>query len=291
MEIDNHLWYSSSHKSIYDKSENGMVKYNHHTNEITEIIPYSEDITPCRHFCCHHKDQIYIIDGENEEIILFDPNSKTYTKKLNIPQLGRYPSAVVAFDKIHIFHGDKNTNHLIYDIASNTIITQEDASVANERRMFGVSILKYQNRIIKFGGYCWYFVDTFMISNELHPDDTEKALEWTELIKLPRAVEMCGYVLFRHYIIIFGGEGTAIQGDKFMDTIYIFDLNKRIQGWKLVKHIKCPIRSKYCAIIDSDNMVHLFTEINRFDNWRKSEYGYYSIPIASIFGDKYHLED
>ena len=275
MEIDNDVWYSSSHQSIYPQSENGLVQYNTKTNQIINIFPYSENITPCRHFCCQYNKKIYIIDGEHGEIIVFDTVSKTYTKKLKIREIGKYPSAVVVFDKIHIFHGDQNDQHLIYDIKDNTIVEIKDKSALE--LMYGVSILKYQNKIIKFGGFCYYFTDEFLISNEIKPDSND-ILEWDKY-KLPKNLEMCGYILYKHYIVIFGGEGT---GNKFTDTIYLLDLKKDFD-WKEVKHIKCPMKSKYVATVTADNMVHLFTEINKVTvNWRESARGYY-LPISTIF--------
>ncbi len=63
--------------------------------------------------------------------------------------IGRYPSAAVLFDKIHIMHGDKNNKrHLIYDPAEDKLINVESTT----DRMNAVSALVYKNRILKFAG-------------------------------------------------------------------------------------------------------------------------------------------
>ena len=108
-------------------------------------------------------------------------------------------------------------------------------------------------------------------------------LEWTvrNEYKLPMPLYRCGYVLYKSFLVIFGG---APDGD-FVDNVYLLDLDDNI-GWIELEHIKCPIKGRYMAVIDEDNFLHLFSEVNH-KIWRYSEKRHYSIPISTILGSKY----
>ena len=157
-----------------------MTEYNLRLGKVVNNIEYPEnsDIKPCRQICCKHKDKIYIIDGENGKIILFDPSLKTFTKRTSIPKIGRYPSAVVVFDEIHIFHGrDNEKEHLVYDINNNKVKSYEYKSP----RMHFVSALLYQNKIVLFGGFDTDKAEVpnqVKISNEIHKNHNGK-ITWT----------------------------------------------------------------------------------------------------------------
>ena len=119
--IGDFIYYSSAHRSLDEQSQSGITRIDIKSQKVVETIQYPSHVRPCRHYCCQHNDKIYIIDGEHGQIILLDPSSKKYTKKLDIPRIGRYPCAVVMHDQIHIFNGGSNHQHLIYDIASNSM--------------------------------------------------------------------------------------------------------------------------------------------------------------------------
>ena len=285
LKIGTSIWYSSSHKSHYDKGENGITEYSTTTDSIMNTIPYPDNITPFRQCCCEYNQIIYIIDGEHEEIISFNPSTKHYTKKITIPiKLGMYPSAVSIFDKIHIFDGaDNDKKHLIYNITKNTIKVLEDKG-ATDTKMIGVCLMKYGNKILRFGGFGgWSNVDTFMISSEIKEDDDENGLEWDikEEFKCKQPVTKCGPIVYGKYLILFGGDA-----DVYIDTIYLLDLEGDV-GWIELKHLKCPIPSAYLAVLTDDNFVHLFTEINEWPEWQESERGHYSIPISTVLGSKF----
>ena len=283
--IGDSIWFSSSHKSHFDQSENGMSQYCSKTHKIINTFPYSEGIVPCRHVCCKYKNKIYLIDGEHGQIILFDPELKTYSSKLEIPKIGMYPSAVVVFDKIHFFHGERNVKyHFVYDPNKNTLNTYTDKAGG----MYVVSAFVYQNKIIKFGG--WNINEgarssTVMISQEIKQDlSTDMEWTWTEKTKwkLPFGNHLCGYILYKHYVIIFGG---STNPQSFEDSIYLLNLESD-DGWKELKHIKCPIKAEYMAVL-SDNHVHLFLGSNQWPNWRDGERGHYTLPISTILGSEF----
>ena len=141
--IGQFIWYSIAHKS-HSEGENGMVQFCTKKNKIIQIIEYPDNIKPCRHYCCKYNHQIYIIDGEHGEIILFDTITLKFTKKLDIPNIGQYPCAIIKHDKIRIFHGSNNDKQLIYDIKTNTIkIINGSEEIQNPR------MTMYQDKIIR----------------------------------------------------------------------------------------------------------------------------------------------
>ena len=227
------LWYSSAHKSVYNESENGMTEYNINTNRIINNIQYPHlDITPCRQFCVEYKENIYIIDGEAGEIILFDPSTKQFTTKIDIPAVGKYPCAVVVFDRIHIFNGSANVEqkHLIYNIKTNTIKEFDDEG--SKHVMYCVAVDTYRDRIIRFGGGDLNeikAVDTFMISSKIEKNK-DCTLKWynKQKYKLPTVLYNFGWVLYKKYLILFAGDKHI--GD-YVDNVYLLDLEDDDNGW------------------------------------------------------------
>ena len=71
-----------------------------------------------------------------------------------------------------------------------------------------------------------------------------------------------------------------------VDSIYCLDLEKS-EGWKELKHIKCPFPGHYITTITDDNMVHLFAEVNQWPNWRDSQMAHYSLPISTLLGSEF----
>ena len=260
-----------------------MVEFNCTTNKITNIVEYPEDLITDVHCCCKYNNKIYIIDGEHGEITLFDPVSKTYSKQLDIPKIGWYASAVVVYDRIHILHGHKNRQHyLIYNPNKNTVI--DHAILTQAIRKSALLFYQSQNRILKFAGYCSeqrQKIDQFMVSSVIKPGE-DTVPEWTTKPewKLPIPLQNCGYVLYKHYIIIIGGSTTNNQ---FVDDVYLLDLRSD-NGWKRVRYIECPMPSHYLAILAVDKRVHIFARGNVLPNWKDSELGHYSLPITTIIG-------
>ena len=218
------IWYSAAAKSLYDKSEGGMMEYSIKQDKLLDIIEYTDNMGPCRQCVCNHKNQIFIIDGENGEILLFDTISRTFAITAFIPNIGTYPSAVIMFDKIHIFHGDKNTNqHITYNIATTEVKVHTVPTYDNHKRDF-VASSKYKNKLIRFGGFDndpERETDLFFISNssKIKPDTVNPPKwimkeEWT----LPRPAAGFGYALYQDYVVIFGGTGS---GAEFSDKIYL----------------------------------------------------------------------
>ena len=151
MQIGDSIWYSSSHKSHYQKGENGMSEYCMKSNRIVQTIQYPEGVRPKRHCCCVHQNEIYIIDGENGKIIVFDPESKSFTEKQTIPKIGTFPNAVVISNTIRIFHGHTNDKHdIVYDITKDSVQIHEGGNPSD--KMDQVSSIYYDSNIYAFGG-------------------------------------------------------------------------------------------------------------------------------------------
>eukprot|EP01084_Bolivina_argentea_P224534 379656_1 len=281
IKICDSIWYSTHYNA--SQGENGMVEYCTKTNKIVNTIKYTNNSKPIGHSCCEYKNKIYIVDGYAGKIIVFDPLKKTFIKTRRMNQIGFGACCVVVHDCIHIFHGVKNRKHLIYSITndklqfSNSDMTDE-LTISNIK---AVSILKYNDKIIRFGGFNAdkkRNINKFTMSSTIIADKYND-IEWLvkKNYKLKEPAAQCGYLLYKHYILRFGG-----FYKEFMDTIYLLDLNQD-NGWIKLNHVRCPMASQYLAILDSNNYIHLFTTINKFPKWSDSVNKHYSIAIYAIF--------
>ncbi len=103
-------------------------------------------------------------------------------------------------------------------------------------------------------------MDTLFFSSKIGQNYDNIKWKSNKNWKLINGLDSCGYILYKHYIITFGGQ---ITSDKRTDVIYILNMKDNNNlGWTELKHIKCPIASQYCAILDSHNNVRLFTKYN-----------------------------
>ena len=280
LRINESLWYSTS----YEHGEKGMVQYDYKTNKILNIVKYPQNITPRAHSCCLHQNKIYIIDScMTQSIILFNPSDHSFMKKIKIPNLGAAPSSVVANDEIHIIGGNKSgPTYIVYSIKDNTIKQLKDQTV---NKVGAIISLKYQDKIIKFGGIdcnqpILEYLGTFHTTSDKQENDSVK---WTlqEQYKFKRGIAGCGCIFYDNHIVIFGGN----EGDsEYFDSIHALDL-KSDAGWIELQHMKCPLASSYRAVLDGDDNVHLFTQINQWPNWEVSQIRHFSIGIRDILPD------
>ena len=165
-EIDNYIWLSTG--QIY--GEKGMVPYNHKLNRRGNPVKYPSNITAGNHCCCTYQNKIYIVDGCDMTIKLFNPSNKAFTKVAAIPKLGILPSGVIIDDFIHILNGEANKKHIIYSIKHNNVQSINDPTT--QHKTTGICILNYKKRIIKFGGKdreTSKLDDTFYISSVIKP--------------------------------------------------------------------------------------------------------------------------
>eukprot|EP01083_Nonionella_stella_P135987 413631_1 len=254
IEIGDSIWWSTD----YDKGEQGMVEYNPLTDTIRNVIKYPLEIAPAYHSCCKHKNVIYIVDGRNGQIILFDPVGACFVMKLQIRKIGRRARCIVIADQIHIFNGYNNCKHFVYFITHNKIQILTDPTTNSS--VTDICVLKYENKIIRFGGYDMdssSFTSTLFISSAISGDIS--AIEWCGGWQLLRGVVGCGYITYKQYMIIFGGRSSY---NEYMDAICVLNVESDT-GWQQLKHIKCPVASQYVAVLSRDNNVHLLTAYNK----------------------------
>ena len=95
--ISKSIWCSTADKTSYNESESGMLEYDTQLNKITTIAEYPQDIILKAHVCCQYKNKIYLIDGIHGFIVEFNIDEKIFTKKIDIPKVGGFPSAVAIF--------------------------------------------------------------------------------------------------------------------------------------------------------------------------------------------------
>ena len=288
--LDNSIWCSTVHKSSKSNSKNGIVQFDCNSNQVTNIIEYPETLIPKGHTCCQYNDKIYLIDGVNGKITEFDPLLKTFITKIDIPKIHGFPSAIQIFDKVHIMFGrDNASKYFIYDPIKNTLAEFESDT---KEKIASCSILKYKNHIIRFGGHSYEpelkqnpYLDTCMITSKIEPHD-DNAPQWTTKNEwnLPQCINQFGVILYGHYVLIFGGGLYVDRKRTYQDSVYLLDLTLN-DGWKLLNHIKCPMKSWYLATMTGDNQVHLIARQNA-----KKDTGHYSLPISTILGSAFFMK-
>ena len=265
----------------------GIVQYNPKTDQLS-TNKWPSNINPGNNYsCCHYKNKIYIIDGDYiPRIMVFNTTNKSWNiinKKL--PRLGSLATCIAMDDFIHILGGKRNTNHLIYSIKKNTIKSINDPTATTPASL--VCVVKYENKLCKFGGYdvgAKRMLTDFYMSSCIKNDEYE-SIEWKleEKNKLIEGVAGCGYIVYEHFIVVLGGE---VDDDMFTDKIYVLDL-KRNNGWREMKHIRCPLASQYRACLDGDGNLHLFTRVNVYPDCSDTVLQHCSIPVRQILGDLY----
>eukprot|EP01083_Nonionella_stella_P094979 266594_1 len=267
--IGDKIWYSTD----YQKGEKGMVEYCPKTNKVVRTVKYSEHMYLKGHSICRYRGSIYIVDGRKGNIILFNPSTQTFdTKTTNMPKIGVRSCCIAIHDAIHIFHGSTNTNsqHLIYSIPNNTIHSLKDPAPQTTDSCSSVAVLKYKNKIIRFGGK----LDSFYLSSDIK-QNASNHISWTlkRRFKLKHPLSNFGYVLYKQYVIIFGGQ----IGYPSVDTnrIYVLDLEGHT-GWKMIPNITCPVSNSFYAVL-AGNSIHIFT------GWIARKH--FSISITDVLGD------
>ena len=309
IQIKDSIWYSTP----YESGESGMVEYCLTSNTVKQIVKYPFNIQPFNHVACSLNDLIYIINGApNTEIIVFDPCSLQFSSKGNPlkDKIGAYPSVIDINDKLYIYNGSHNKSlSYIYNPETNESKTNNDDFALY--RICNVAIIKYETQIFRFGGLTnankAYLVDWFLIDDstigidalivagyirtkcdhEYPPSDIlglifefyHVSRETHELdncsdARLPFKMYLFGYILYRHYIIIFGGK---IGLNEFLDSIFILDLYNKDKGW-IESDVRCPKKNGYKAILTSNNDIHLFAS-----DWLNA--GHWSMPVALLFTD------
>ena len=183
-------------------------------------------------------------------------------------------------DDIHIFGGSNNNKHIIRSIdgKKNDFYSLPDPAGIDGKNIMNQCVVAYRNKIIKFGGkYFDEIMNCFHISSTIYRNNY-KNIKWASPVqfRLPHGLCECGYVLYEHYIITFGG-----NTPQYIDTIYVLDVEKTV-GWMKMKHITCPLASNYRAVIDKNQVIHLYSTINKWPNWQDSVVKHFTIPIEQI---------
>eukprot|EP01083_Nonionella_stella_P181423 649899_1 len=78
------IWWSTD----YNQGEQGMVQYDIQSDKIISVVKYPNTIKPECHSCCKYKNEIYIVDGENGQIISFNTQNKQFQIKIKTEKIG-----------------------------------------------------------------------------------------------------------------------------------------------------------------------------------------------------------
>eukprot|EP01083_Nonionella_stella_P273759 928928_1 len=117
IQMEDCIWWSTD----YDSGEQGMVQYDIQSDKIISVIKYPKNIKPSSHSCCKYKNEIYIVNGENGQIITFNTQNKLFKIKTKTETIGAGAICIAMYDDVHIFGGHRNSKHLVYRIKENKI--------------------------------------------------------------------------------------------------------------------------------------------------------------------------
>ena len=244
--------------SIWYSENNAMVQYNYKSNSVMTRVPFPKYMTnpspyPQWYACCKYINNIYIIDDIHHQIILFIPSNHKFIIKTKIPKsccqcLCAY---VIINDEIHMIADYNSTDYGIYSLTNDTLKIIKDAT--NDIDFYGVSLIKYKKKLIKFGGISFNTgepVDEFYITDDIvHSDDEGRDIKY-RLIKecdFPISWESdYGYMIYKDLLFIFGG---MVYDEAYLmgDGIYCLDLLSGNYRWREMK-MKCPERNGYDVI-------------------------------------------
>eukprot|EP01083_Nonionella_stella_P158144 514350_1 len=74
VQMEDCIWWSTD----YHQGEQGMVQYDIQLDKIISVVKYPNNIKPKWHSCCEYKNEIYIVDGKNGQIIAFNTQNKQF---------------------------------------------------------------------------------------------------------------------------------------------------------------------------------------------------------------------
>eukprot|EP01083_Nonionella_stella_P162729 534447_1 len=85
IQVEDCIWWSTD----YDSGERGMVQYDIQSDKIILVVKYPNNINPMGHSCCKYKNEIYIVDGNNGQIIAFNTQNNQFKIKTKTEKIGR----------------------------------------------------------------------------------------------------------------------------------------------------------------------------------------------------------
>eukprot|EP01084_Bolivina_argentea_P162434 282692_1 len=259
--VGSSIWYST----LCNYGEKGMVEFDTKENKVKNVIKYGAQEQLTCHSCCGYGNNIYIVGYNNSlktwQFIEFNTSKHTFTAK-PIPRIGSEPSIIAINQDIYIFNGFRKDGK--YSICSTSmnkpLKTKLDTSY--QCNLYKQAILKYKNRLIRFGGSrqtTRHTSDTFYMSSIIQA--TNENITWMvkPKYKLPFGNSGCGYVMYKQLIIIFGGHLGYVDGShRYTADIYLLNLNDvRETGWIKIQNLECPHKEPYHAILMGTD-VHLF---------------------------------
>eukprot|EP01083_Nonionella_stella_P190151 704383_1 len=82
IQMEECIWWSTDYLKFYEEEQrSGMVQYDIQSGKIISVVKYPKNIEPEYHSCCQYKNEIYIVDGENGQIIAFNTQNKQFQIK------------------------------------------------------------------------------------------------------------------------------------------------------------------------------------------------------------------
>eukprot|EP01084_Bolivina_argentea_P159275 277414_1 len=258
------------------------------------------------YFVSHSGSDIFTYDIINDKWKQIDDiNRKSW-----FTSIGYHATAIIVHNNIHLIGGE-NYNHIIYNIKQNSIqktfrfnvMTAEPCIVhhatTNKMYMFGgrgSNNSQYTYELFNTFYCSSFIIDEYFIESVqktlteicAFSDDASKIIidytfsiddnlvEWIENknAALITPLWQCGYVLYKNYIITFGGNLNF--GKRVTDRITVIDIYNIDIGWK-ISNMKCPKEQVYHAVVSTDqSSVHLFTR----DGTK-----HFVISIASLMQD------
>eukprot|EP01084_Bolivina_argentea_P159274 277413_1 len=239
----------------------GLKRFNIKKNKYDQMIKFSPQdqyqLNKFQGHCCAHLNGfIYFVSHSGSDIFTYDIINDKWkqiddiNRKSWFTSIGYHATAIIVHNNIHLIGGE-NYNHIIYNIKQNSI-----------QKTFRFNVMTAEPCIVHHA-----------TTNKIIDDNL---VEWIENknAALITPLWQCGYVLYKNYIITFGGNLNF--GKRVTDRITVIDIYNIDIGWK-ISNMKCPKEQVYHAVVSTDqSSVHLFTR----DGTK-----HFVISIASLMQD------
>ena len=287
-------------KSLYAiHQEDGLLKYNHHTNKWINHGNFSAIDSIHKYECLprsffQNDTSLAVIDSSNNTIYLINLARKIATLRLNdnknerweiinAPSIGPGAQACMITNKYHIIGGWSNNKHITYTEGTQKFNIMHDFDRMKGFKMSYHQLVRLKNELLLFGGLdmsdtALRTVYEYSITNNV----------WNKLdTKVPSLLSLFGgTAIFRdQFIILFGGEKKGVP----INDIWIYCVKN--QSFKK-SNIKCPFKGQCQAFTYNDDRKDELTIFGYFRaKWSKCGMANHLFPPTYLIKivNKYYL--
>lgn len=242
----------------YNKSDadyGGICDYDEKENKIKIIQKFPENMQTayCTYGYDPSTDEVIIIEAVGKNVVVYNRKTQKWRKLEMMPGFtGYYACCIHLKDKIHLFGGSRNNNHIICDIKNKSYKTgvslphkyKESVAIKGSNDKIFVVGGRYENKDREY--------EYSQIIYEILANENNDKSSITNKYQMPRPMRAMGCIHYQSVIYIFGGDDN--DNDGLLDTIYSF--NTINHKWA-ESSITIPSSAHYHAVLLNDD-IHLF---------------------------------